>query len=368
MARRKSEQETREFELLMEKLPLFPDYVQKYIHYRKSKLTTGTLSNYLIDFRFFFEWLIEEGIHDGSIHNVPLSCLETLSLEKANRFREILKDSFEDSTTNRRLSALKSLFNYLSQIAEDDEGFALMKRNVMAKIELVEMKESKKYRAKKIQQAILQVTPERNEILEFIEHVKSGHRAKIVGNKRLLDNYEKNMERDLAAIALCLDSGIRAFELVALNVQDIQFSDNSIMVRRGKGNKKDIIYFGDLAYVYLKDYLAVREGRYAIPKDFPPLFVSSGTGPKGKPDRMTKRNLQYIVERYAKTFDKSSLTVHKLRHSFASAFYQKNNNIIMLKEQLRHESTQTTEIYTHVNNQALREAVVRTNDIELNEK
>lgn len=83
---------------------------------------------------------------------------------------------------------------------------------------------------------------------------------------------------------------------------------------------------------------------------------------------MTKRNLQYIVERYAKTFDKSSLTVHKLRHSFASAFYQKNNNIIMLKEQLRHESTQTTEIYTHVNNQALREAVVRTNDIELNEK
>jgi integrase len=77
---------------------------------------------------------------------------------------------------------------------------------------------------------------------------------------------------------------------------------------------------------------------------------------------MTKRAIQAMVEKYAKAFEKPSLTVHKLRHTFATRFHQTNNDVVKLKRQLRHRSIQTTMIYTHVSDPDLKDAVVRTND------
>ncbi|CEH29103.1 hypothetical protein AM501_04370 [Aneurinibacillus migulanus] len=354
---------TPSLQLIQSKLEHFPPYISRYVHYKKiGNSVENTVSNYLIDFRTFFEWLCDEGYYSGEIREVPLSILEKLRLEDIQRFIEYRRSQEADRTVNRRLAALKDLFYYLSQLAEDHEGFPIMRRNVMAKVKLLKIDESESFRANQIHEKILHVNEQHNEVQEFLEFIRTGYPTLYPDNKKIQNFHQKNRERDIAILSLFLDSGLRAFELVGLNVDDVQFKGNFVFLHKGKGNKKDTVIFGDMAYVALKDYVAIREKRYGLEKDFPPLFVSSGTGPKGKPQRMTKRAIQAMVEKYAKAFEKPSLTVHKLRHTFATRFHQTNNDVVKLKRQLRHRSIQTTMIYTHVSDPDLKDAVVRTND------
>ncbi|MBZ6442699.1 MAG: tyrosine-type recombinase/integrase [Paenibacillus polymyxa] len=64
-----------------------------------------------------------------------------------------------------------------------------------------------------------------------------------------------------------------------------------------------------------------------------------------------------LVEKYAKAFGKPALTVHFLRHSFATRYHLENNNVPRLKNQLGHSSIQTTMIYTHLSDEEMRTAV-----------
>lgn len=78
---------------------------------------------------------------------------------------------------------------------------------------------------------------------------------------------------------------------------------------------------------------------------------------------MTKRAIQEMIIKYAKRFGKPYLTVHKLRHSFATDYYLQND-IYRTKEQLGHASTETTEIYAHLTDKTMSEAIERRMDNE----
>jgi integrase len=231
----------------------------------------------------------------------------------------------------------------------------------MVKLKALKDAETMKSKAEKIKNRILVETHQRDEITEFLDFIAFGYANKEGLSKRIIAAHKRNVERDLAIISLALESGLRAFELVELNVEDINLENNSIILV-GKGSTEDVAYFTDAAKENIVAYLAIRKERYKIEDNFKPLFVSCGTGPKAKPDRLSKRALQNLVEKYATTFGKPYLTVHKLRHTFATRFHKKNNDVVKLQAAMRHRSVDTSMIYTHVTNEELKEAVNKIND------
>lgn len=124
-----------------------------------------------------------------------------------------------------------------------------------------------------------------------------------------------------------------------------------------KGNKEQFVYFSKQAMVDLDQYLKIRETKYKVSHNTKALFISAPMGPKGTTRRMTARAVEKMIEKYAKAYGKPSLTVHKLRHSFASRYHNQINDVPKLRRQLGHSSIQTTMIYTHIRNEDLKDAV-----------
>ncbi|MHB0865011.1 tyrosine-type recombinase/integrase [Paenibacillus sp. SEL3] len=107
----------------------------------------------------------------------------------------------------------------------------------------------------------------------------------------------------------------------------------------------------DNALQDLKSYLQIRESRYNVAEQQTAVFLSLLTGSSGKINRLTVRAAQKMMERYAKAYGKPGVSMHKLRHSFATKFNKENNNLEMLKEQLGHTDVNMTMVYTKIGNE-----------------
>ena len=180
-------------------------------------------------------------------------------------------------------------------------------------------------------------------------------------SKKLLnaaDNQDnRNYKRDYAITTLFLNCGMRLSELVGININDIDFSECKMTVI-GKGNKERTVYLNKSCMIALNDYLSSRPPQNLIKRDSKnsdkALFLSE------QKQRISNRTVQAIIskELQAAGLDTKNLSVHKLRHTAATLMYQYGNvDIRALQELLGHESISTTEIYTHVNNVQVRNAV-----------
>ncbi|MFN7249871.1 MAG: tyrosine recombinase XerS [Anaerobacillus sp.] len=348
------ENKLRYYERIEEKTKQLPWYVVEYIDKRKRKLSPASLLNYCHDYIIFFDWILAEEIFKGERKEIPLSTLEKLTRQQIEDFLSFLEFRLNNSklTVNRKLSALKSLFNYLQNVAETSQLEPYLSRNVMAKIELNNIKEDQETLANRMEGKILR-GDEYDDFRQFVAH---DYGLANQDNKKLSNFHIKNRERDTAIISLILGSGLRLSELVGLDIEDIDFQKNTVRVIR-KGNKEQYVYISDQAMLDIKEYLAVRNERYKITKAMKSLFVSSPMGPKGTTRRLTPRAIEKLVEKYATAFGKSSLSVHKLRHSFATRYHSAINDVPKLRRQLGHSSIQTTMIYTHIKNDELGAAV-----------
>lgn len=170
------------------------------------------------------------------------------------------------------------------------------------------------------------------------------------------DESDENKERDYAIITLFLNCGLRLSELIGINLQDINFDDYKLTVI-GKGNKERTIYLNKACINAIKDYIKVRptEGVKNDSKaSNKALFLSK------RRERISNRTVQYIVEKELRKagLDTSKYSTHKLRHTAATLMYQYGEvDIRALQEILGHKSISTTEIYTHVSNEQVRNAV-----------
>lgn len=348
---------------LEKKLPFMPWYVEKFINYKLPDLSPSTLLEYVRDYETFFSWMLAEGLSEGnSIRDISLTELEQLHMDSIDNFRMFLstrKQTPNSKTTiTRKLSSLRSLFHYLSQIAEDENFYPLLKRNVMAKVNI---KRTLKPRdtAAKLEGKLLQ----EEEICEFIDYIKSGYYSDIEKNKQALYAYKKNKIRDLCIVSLILHSGVRVSEVVNLNVEDLDMQKKIVYVyRKGKNDDtfKAPVYFRQEAVPFLEQYMQIRELRYRPPKREKALFLAIANG-KQEGSRMSKRAIQEMVIKYAKRFGKPTLTVHKLRHSFATDYYLRND-LYKTQEQLGHASPETTEIYAHLTDRTMAEAIDRVKE------
>ncbi len=340
------EQLDKDMARIKSKLPFLPWYVQEFL---KRELRTGSVKttiNYSHDYLIFFNWLISEGYFSGTVKDVPLSVLENLRPLDIDDFLLYLKTDRNNGldASNRKTSSLKSLFNYLTNFAEHKTTHEpYLTRNVMAKIKLPKKKITTGARVNKIKGNILYTE---EEFMDFRAFVANDYGDKIKDNKKALTPYLQFRERDIALISLILGSGIRLSEAAGLDIDEVDTQRRTITIYR-KGNKEDAVHFSQIAQDDLNDYLRVRETRYNLPKDFKPLFISSKRGPAGS-GRMSDRAIQMMIEKYATAYGKPGMTVHKLRHSFATRYYSENPDLLGLQEQLGHEDPKTTGIYAHV--------------------
>ena len=157
-------------------------------------------------------------------------------------------------------------------------------------------------------------------------------------------------ERDYCILTLFLNCGLRLSELVGINLSHIK-DDNTLRVL-GKGNKERTVYLNNACVSAISDYMKVRPADGLYDRDA--LFISK------QKKRISRQMVQKIVEGY---LEKSGLagmgfSTHKLRHTAATLMYQYGNvDPLQLKEILGHENLSTTEIYTHVYSEQLRDAV-----------
>lgn len=170
---------------------------------------------------------------------------------------------------------------------------------------------------------------------------------------KLLENMNKDdpyYYRDYCIITLFLNCGMRLSELVGLNLQDVNLDERTMRLL-GKGDKERIIHINDACADSIVRYVSERE---TSPVEPDALFLSKrGT-------RITNRRVQQIVDNALRdsNLDNQGYSTHKLRHTAATLMYQHGNvDTLILKEILGHKSISTTEIYTHISNESVKEAM-----------
>ena len=317
-----------------------PEILRDFLSYHETikAHSQRTVDEYYLDLRNFFRYmkqirdpdLADKSLDEISIMDVDLEFVGSIKLSDIYSYMTYLSRDrvrFQNSSHSdyglnaasraRKIATIRSFYNYLTNKAH------LLRENPVKDIDAPKLKK---------------------ELPRYLTLEQS---------KDLLSAVDgKNQERDYAILTLFLNCGLRISELVGLNLQDIQDETMRIL---GKGNKVRILYLNDACQAALNRYLAVRRpitGR-DLPADERALFVSKRTG-----KRLTARRVEQIVARCLQSAGLSGrgFSPHKLRHTAATLMLQNGVDVRAVQEVLGHDHLNTTEIYTHIDNEALRVA------------
>lgn len=173
---------------------------------------------------------------------------------------------------------------------------------------------------------------------------------------RMLDSIQLDDEqglRDRAIIELLFSSGLRVSELVNLNRDHVNTKRREFMVR-GKGQKDRPVFIGEATATRVEDYLGARLD------NLPPLFLSYSRNnvstTTGDYRRLTARSIQRIISKYARLAGITKhVSPHTMRHSFATDLLMNGADIRSVQSMLGHSNISTTQVYTHVTDEHLRE-------------
>lgn len=303
-----------------------PRLVQDYLIYIEAIKGHSSLSvmEYAGDLRTFFRYIAREKglcLKDAEDDEIDLSVIDldiikTITLNDAYTFLIYCKNvrHNNEATRARRVISLRRFFTYLT------DNLGVLSTNPMKNLDAPKIKKSlPKYLTLEESQRLL---------------------AAVHG---------KNKERDYAIITLFLNCGMRLAELVSIDYSDIK-SDGTLIIT-GKGNKERKVYLNQACIDAITEYMKVRPNDKVKDKA---LFLSS------RYQRISQRTVQLMVDKYLKEagLGDRGLSVHKLRHTAATLMYQYGNvDVLVLKEILGHENLGTTEIYTHIQNDAVKQAI-----------
>lgn len=166
-----------------------------------------------------------------------------------------------------------------------------------------------------------------------------------------LDKNDKNYARDYCILTLFLNCGMRLSELCSINIKKIKDDTLTII---GKGNKERTVYLNEACLKAIKNYMEVRDDSKVLPEFKDYLFISGRNRP------INKRTVEILVKKHIRDagMTNGKYSPHKLRHTAATLMYKYGNvDIRSLQNILGHENISTTQIYTHVDDESLREAV-----------
>lgn len=279
----------------------------------------GTIREYNSDLLIFFNFLIKYLGLEINISDINIFILATVKESDIFAFLIYLNHSKENSskTRNRKLSAIKTFFKYLYNKYPYFKDKLDPARNV-ERAEIV-------FRLPKY----LKLKDAKN-----LQHIFNASNS-------------RNSIRNNTIITLFLNTGMRLSELVNINIKNIDFNTKTINII-GKGNKERIVYLNKSALNAIKKYLNTRNYY-----EDEPLFIDNGN------KRITTYNVEKICKQAFKLagLEEYGFSVHSLRHTTAAYIYKETKDILVVKQLLGHENLNTTEIYTHIDNNEVRNAV-----------
>ena len=292
-----------------------------------------TVDEYYLDLRNFFRYLKRERdtslakleLNEISIDDVDLSLVKSVTLTDIYGYMTYLSRDrvrFQNSNSSdyglnaasraRKIATIRSFYNYLANTAH-----------------LIDVNPCKDLDSPKLKKTLPKylTLDESTQLLDAVDG--------------------KNSERDYCILTIFLNCGLRISELCGLNITDIQ--DDALRVL-GKGSKVRIVYLNDACQSALRAYLAVR--RPIVGRDQNALFLSA------RNERISRSSVHALVKKHlgAAGLDSTQYSTHKLRHTAATLMLQNGVDVKAVQEVLGHEHLNTTEIYTHIDNEALRVA------------
>lgn len=292
-----------------------------------------TVDEYYLDMRNFFRYLKQQ--RDPALADQPLDAIDIRDIDIDFISRITLTDIYsyltylsrdrvqhqnsENSNKGlnaasraRKLATIRSFFNYICNKRH------LLEDNPCKDVDTPkQMKSLPRYLTL-------------NESLSLLDAVDGPHR-----------------ERDYCILTLFLNCGLRISELIGLDVTDIH--DDALRIL-GKGNKVRVVYLNQACKDALARYMAVR--RPITGRDKNALFLSAQN------QRISRSTVHALVKKHlsAAGLDSEKYSSHKLRHTAATLMLQNGVDVKAVQEVLGHEHLNTTEIYTHIDNEALRVA------------
>lgn len=310
-----------------------PSFLTDYFNYLETikGKSRNTILAYSYDLRLFLRFIyvhkkivtIDSSDTDAfdniNVKDFSCSTLEEITLSDLYSFLSFVNKERTNSSyaRARKVASLKSFFNYLTNKAR------LISQNPARELESPK---------------ILKKLP------RYLNIDESKHLLNCI-----LTLNDKNKFRDFAMLTLFLNCGMRLSELVGINLDDIR--NNTISVT-GKGGKERMIYLNKACIDALENYIKHRAVDGV--KDKNALFLSS------RKTRISKNTVQFIVKKYIRLsgLDPKKYSTHKLRHTAATLMYKHGKvDVRALQKILGHETLATTQIYTHLDNQQLQDAL-----------
>ena len=305
-------------EEILEQLPPFCEDFFRGIETRTSTLTR---LNYVYDLRIFFDFLTKKKFRGKAMTELTLEELESVTDTDIEIFLSYLSNySFGDKRLScderakaRKLSSVRSMYKYFF-----NKG--LIETNQTSKVSTPKLHEKEIIRL------------EGNEVSSLLDTAEYGDGL----SPHASGYHEKTKIRDSAILTLFLGTGIRISELVGLNNESIDFSNNSFVVTR-KGGNKAILYFSEEVGDALAAYLAQKENDPQIPPEEHALFLSL------QYRRISVRAVENLVKKYAKIVSPlKKITPHKLRSTYGTALYRQTGDIYIVADVLGHRDVNTT--------------------------
>ena len=282
-----------------------------------------TVDEYYLDLRNFFRYLKQSKqlvskdvpLDDISIADVDLNLARNITLTDIYSYMNYLSRGrgLNNTSRARKVATIRSFYKYLTNKAK------LLEVNPVQDLDSPRLKKS---------------LPKYLNLEESLE---------------LLDSVDgKNSSRDYCILALFLNCGLRISELVGLNKTDIRGDQLRVL---GKGNKERMLYLNDACQRALEDWLTERDSLTLVDQNA--LFVTLQNR-----RRISTAAVHKLVKKHlaAAGLDSSQYSSHKLRHTAATLMLQNGVDVRTLQEVLGHDHLNTTQIYTHVDNEDLRTA------------
>ncbi len=276
-------------------------YIEKFIRYLEveKNYSKYTVINYTVDLEDFRVFLADK----------PVESVDYLFLRKY--LAHLKEKNMHSRTLGRRLSTLRSFFKFLTR-----EGF--LKVNPILTLS-----------SPKLDKHLPQFLTE-EEVTKLIDAVIP---------KDAKDNLKF---RDRAILETFYSTGIRISELVGLDITDIDFIGCVLKVM-GKGKKERLVPIGDHAIRAIRDYLELQKNQTAA------VFLNKF----GR--RISDRGVRMIVDKYLRLASiRRGVSVHTLRHSFATHMLNHGADLRSVQELLGHVNLSTTQIYTHLTTERLK--------------
>ena len=288
-----------------------------------------TVDEYYLDLRNYFRFLKHEKnlvpkdipLDEISIDDVALSLVGDVTLTDIYSYMNYLSRDrgLNNASRARKVATIRSFYKYLTNKAK------LLETNPVQDLDSPRMKKS---------------LPKYLNLEESMD---------------LLDNVDgKNASRDYCILTLFLNCGLRISELVGLNKTDVRGDQLRVL---GKGNKERILYLNDACQKALEDWITERDSLTLVDQNA--LFVTLQNR-----RRISKAAVHNLVKKHlsAAGLDSTQYSSHKLRHTAATLMLQNGVDVRTLQEVLGHDHLNTTQIYTHVDNDDLR-AAARANPL-----